>query len=338
MTATLLDISDISIRLWRDGELICDSPSVAHINGANVTFGEQALAKSRSEPQGLYARHWSAIDSTPLVHTTKVARHHADLIYRHLTEIKKQHDLSGDIVVSVPSELVTEQLSLLIGIAQSLELNIVGLVDSSVANVAGGTPRNALIQYVELSQFRSVIATISTNGLASFESAQQIESLGQDYFTNLCLSWVADCFLDQARFDPLQQAQTEQLIFDYLASWLKALNDSPNVNVEIEHLDRRHSVSLSRNALLEVLRPAVAMVTESIDLTCPVLLSHRFSIYPRELFSALVESTELTFSSPYAIFETIGNQLDNIRCEPAEILYTRELEIAPTTPEPTDGA
>lgn len=339
MTATLLDISDISIRLWKDGELICDSPSVAHINGTNVAFGEQALAKSRREPQGLYARHWSLIDSVPLAHATKVARHHADLIYRHLTEIKKQHELTGDIVVSVPSELANEQLSLLLGIIQSLELNVVGLVDSAVANVASETALAGSTQYIELSLFRTVIAKISTNGKARFESVQQIESLGQDYFTNLCLSWVADCFLDQARFDPLQQAHTEQLIFDYLTSWLEALSNTPNINVEIEHLGRRHSVSLSRNALLEVLRPAVALITEAVDLECPVILSHRYRIYPFELFNDLKQRAKLTVASASAIFGTIDNQLSNILCEPEEVRYTRELAIVSTTPaEPADGS
>ena len=339
MTVTLLDIGDMSIRLWQEGELVCDSPSVAHSNRANLTFGKQALAKSRSEPQGLYSRHWSTIDTAPLGRATKTARHHADLVYRHLAELQKQYSPIDDLIIMVPSGLNTKQLSLLLGITQSLSFNVVGLVDSAVANVAC-IPSNASVnQFIELGSFRTTVAKVLRNGRATFESLQSIESVGQDYLTKLCLDWVADCFLDQARFDPLQQAETEQLIFDHLESWLGALDSAPNINVEIQHLERRHSVSLSRNALLEKLHPTIELLTETIDPKYPVVLSYRFNLLPSALFNRLADKTAVIRTNSNDAFIAVEQQLEDVLCAPEEIVFTRQLAINPTTSrEQADGS
>jgi hypothetical protein len=340
---TLIDVSDISIRLWKNGALLCDSPSAAHIDDATILFGEQALAKSRSEPQGFCAAHWSALDLIPLKRASKAARHHADLVYRHLESLSTEYGPLENIIFIVPGDLNHEQLALLLGIAQSLKLNVVGMVNSAVANAVCTKDSYPSVQYLELGLFRTTISTISMNEQAHFESAQNIERAGQDYLSNLGVKWVADCFLDQARFDPLQHAHTEQVIFDHLDSWIGALAQSSNINVEIEHLGRHHSVSLSRNVLLDALRPGVKLVTEALNPELPVVLSHRFNIYPEELFETFTGRFNFIKKTPLEVFTAVDGRLQNIVCSPDEIAFTRQLNVEPsanaalTSVEQADG-
>lgn len=327
MTPTLIEISDVSIRLWKNGALLCDSPSVAHVEGTSILFGEQALAKSRSEPQGFCALHWSRVDLTPLHRANRVARHHADLIYRHLEYLHAQHGPLEDIVFIVPSDLNYTQLALLLGIAQSLKLGVVGLVDAAVANVINENVDFPSVQFLELGQFRTTISKVSINDHARFESTQSIERAGQDYLSNLSVKWIADCFLDQARFDPLHQAQTEQIIFDHIDSWIESLSLAPNINVEIEHLGRRHGVSLSRSALLEVLSSGVKSIVEAIDSKLPIVLSQRFNKYPSEVFNDLGKQTRLVKKSSLEVFAAVEERLQEIVCSADEISFVRELDI-----------
>lgn len=329
MTYTLIEINDISLRVWRDGSLVCESPGIIHANPGGMLFDESALAKSRSEPLGLRAHHWSNIDLVPLKRPDKIARHHADLVYRHLEHLQKKHGPLENIIFLLPSEITHEQLGLLLGITKSLKLEVAGLVDIAVANVASLQAAYPQVQYIELSQFRTTISDIRVDNHVSFESLQTLARSGKDYLTNLGISWVADCFLEQARFDPLEQAQTEQIIFDKLDTWVEMLGQSGNINVALEHLDRRREVSLAKSALLKSLLPGLSPIAEALTNETPVILSHRFNMYPRELFQDLFGEREIIRRKPFELFESLESWTAEITSRAEEMVFVRTLSRQP---------
>ena len=287
MTSTFIDISDAQLGVYQDGNLVRECPGVAHLGKAGVAFGHDALAISRHEPRELMDKYWAQLDSVPLAKPHHAFRHHADLAYRQLSMLVEEIAPIGDVYFIVPSAYRRKELQLLLGIAKALELNVASFIDRSVASIAALEVTTPHAQFIDLSFHRTCVSQVSITDKVSFINAQTLERVGKVYLNELALNWIADSFLDQARFDPLAHAATEQALFDELMTWLASLRNSEHINIGLDFHGRRHEVSLSKVDLISTLKPGIELIASAIDKTTPTILSSQFACYPAEVRSVL---------------------------------------------------
>ncbi|MGR8948629.1 MAG: hypothetical protein ACU84Q_11310 [Gammaproteobacteria bacterium] len=324
MAPTIIDLNDANISIYQNGKIICECPGIAHVSDRGLLFGNDAVAVSRYEPQGLADKFWTQLDFVALVKRQKSLRHHADYAYRQLASLSEEFGPFTDIIFIIPSDYNRGNLQVLLGIAQSLELKVLCFVDRAVASIASTETANQRVQYLDLSLHRTSITQLDLTTRVAYDGSQTLERIGQCYFDELTINWIADSFLDQARFDPLEHAATEQILFNQLNVWLIELAQSAHINVGLDFHGRRHEVSLAKVDLLNRFKPSVSTIAAALRDNVNVFLSAQFARYPGELFSAI----NATVIDKLSMFDSVSKNLPAFRGDDDQVRLIRSLEAS----------
>ena len=327
MSVTLIDINDVELRLYREGGEVVTSPGVVHFDSGGIVFGKEARAMLRSNPQGAFDKFWSQLDEVPITAGPRGIRHHADLAYQHLYHLSREHGPFNNVFFLVPSDYSRAKLSLLLGIAQALQLEVKGFIDNAVANIACLTLEQEAAYFLDMGLHRTCVSRLEVKQRIRFTSSQTLERSGKNHLGDVVTNWIADCFLDQARFDPLQDAVSEQLLFDQQDEWIHQLRKAAHINIGLEQHGRLHEISLARDELISVLTPAFAALAAPLAASAEVVLSHHFKIYPDELLSKL----NAKLAGQTAALETVTACLPELLSGENEVRLCRSLHNAKMT-------
>ena len=121
----LLDCNDASLRLWNEDEALW-SPGIAWFTEGQYRFGEPAWLQARRAPREINNRFWHRLSTQPLSPALGPARHTADLVHAHLEALLGDgHD---DLMLAIPGAMESGQLSLLLGILQTLPVTALSLI------------------------------------------------------------------------------------------------------------------------------------------------------------------------------------------------------------------
>ena len=139
----------------------------------------------------------------------------AELAYAQLESLwKKTGQGVADVVLVVPGAYRTEQLGLLLGLAQECGMPVRALVDAAAAASVRPYPKQQLL-YVDAGFYRVSVTLVDQNGEAQVRTEHALaQGLGgvHDMFARR----VADHFVRATRFDPFAHADTEQALYDRL--------------------------------------------------------------------------------------------------------------------------
>ena len=124
----LLDCNDAALRLWQDGEGIW-SPGITWFAGGQYQFGEPAWQRARLSPREINNRFWHRLSTQPLSPALGRARHTDDLVHAHLQTLLG--DVPGDVRLAIPGTMEPAQLSLLLGILQTLPVTARSVIHRS---------------------------------------------------------------------------------------------------------------------------------------------------------------------------------------------------------------
>ncbi|MFT4562677.1 MAG: hypothetical protein ACI9BW_002424, partial [Gammaproteobacteria bacterium] len=207
------------------------------------------------------------------------ARHHADLAFRHLQSIHETADNPQPLILAIPGGFTTEQLALLLGIAQACDITTVGLVDSAVASAAScAAPGD--YQHIEIQQHRTVITGLHVSAEVSRDTVEVLDGIGYQKLEQIAVAFLADRFLEQCRFDPLHRADTEQLLFNNLPRWLQALSTQTEIDVQLNFRKSQFTANVTKAGLLRVLRPCYDEITNRLSGNSSCLVGSRLSALP----------------------------------------------------------
>ena len=229
--AALLDLNDAALALW-NGDSVLRSPGYARWHDERYHFGLGAQAEARLHPRQLSTRYWSQLSLQPLVPALGPARHSADLVHTQLQDMLAQQPASP-LLLAVPGHFSRDQLSLLLGILETLPTEVAGLVHRSAAIAAQtGIAEGS---HVELQLHQTVVTPLTKQDdrvLAG--EAQTVPGFGWLWLLDRLADGVAAQFVEQTRFDPQRKASSEQTLYDELPALLAALVQHSEYRLEIE--------------------------------------------------------------------------------------------------------
>ena len=282
----LLDCNDASLRLWHEGEAIW-SPGIAWLSDGRYQFGQAAWAQSRRAPREINNRFWHRLSTQPLSPSLGQARHTADLVHAHLETLLGQS--TDDLALIIPGAMEPDQLSLLLGILQTLPVDTRGVVHRSALV---GSYLGASCAHIELHLHQASITTVSVDaGHAHAGATQLLPGHGLLGLMDDIAERIAEKFVAQTRFDPQRRAETEQVLYEKIPELLQALSAQSEVSCTIEGHTARVSADALRSvgeALSRVIAPLLPAGTEHVALdallsTLPGLtFSHATSAVPPE--------------------------------------------------------
>ena len=242
-----LDVSDGGVLgVGDDGAIFGPSAGVALVEPERVVFGGDALAACRLRPRQLASEFWARLDDEPLGPPFPAGLRSVDLVRGHLESVwRDARKDTREVLLAVPGGYDERQLGRLVGIAESLELPVAGAVDAALAAASAGFTGERLL-HVELGQRRALVTQIRQGAALVRERVAAIDRWGADEVLEAQMRGAADAFVQQARFDPLHDAASEQALFDRLPGWVAALERSESFAAVLPAAGREVETTLTR--------------------------------------------------------------------------------------------
>jgi len=229
--------------LWRDGE---DTflMGVAWFSEGRYQFGQTAWQQARRAPREINNRYWHRLSTQPLSPALGPARHTADLVHAHLQALLA--DVSGDLALVIPGAMEPAQLSLLLGIIETLPVTPSAVVHRSALVGAGIGEQCA---HVELHLHQASITPVHMiDGMATTGDTQLLPGFGLLGLIDDIAEIIGQQFVSQTRFDPQRRAETEQALYEQIPGLLNALATQGEVSCSVEG----HTARISADTLRTV--------------------------------------------------------------------------------------
>ena len=278
----IIEINDAGLTAADANGLRLTSPGYAVFDGKVLHVGDAAFTQARLNPRRTYDRFWSQLDQQPLNRAAGDANSHADLAYFHLRDFWENLKQDTDeVIFAVPGDFGKPQLALLLGIAQTLEIPVNGLVATAVAaaaSVAGDAPR----LYLDAELHRMTATQVSGGSALALGTHREVSKQGIASLYDAWATMIAERFVQDTRYDPLHQAAAEQKLYERLPEWLTGLQGREHARFELQVGQRSHHVEIS---ITELQQAAASIYQSIIDVTgtahgAIVLLSHTLADLP----------------------------------------------------------
>ncbi len=258
MTTFLIELRDHAISVRSADELLARSPGYASVAGDVPVFGETARAQSRLHPRHTFNQFWSNLALDPLPIKSKQFRHSADLAYSHLDGLTRALNLD-DVVIAAPASYSRAQLGVLLGIVKQCNFKTVGLVDLALLQATATPAEECIVIDLQLQQallgsFRKV------DGHLLGERTVAVPSSGLVALQDAWLNMISDEFINQTRFDPQRNAETEQYLLNQLGTWIAACQASGEVTAEINLKGSVHQARLTYAQFEQRAQPIFARI------------------------------------------------------------------------------
>lgn len=226
----ILDINDAQLALATN-EGLETSSGIALLSGGGYRFGSDAALELRRKPLETRTDYWASLNTQSLSSSFGTARHSADLVYAHLKDLLESTGDLDDLVIVTPANVSDQQLSLLLGILQSLAVDISAVVDRSLIATHSGSEHSVHIE----TQWRQalIVQIVESEGERSVRETKPLPGLGLLDLHEQILERCADRCVEQTRFDPRRSAESEQQLWNALPNLLGALKATAEHSVSL---------------------------------------------------------------------------------------------------------
>ncbi len=230
-------LNDAGITFVNEEKIICQEPGFALIENNNLITGSEAFANASIKPRQIQNEYWSNLQIELLSDYKFKNFSSADLVNSQLKKIWQSASKKNDqLVIAIPAYMSHENIGLLLGIAEELNIPVTYVCDAAVCATRRQYKDAALI-HLDLSLHSILLTRINQKGCAQIDRSVIVKDCGLLSLYEKWLSIISEAFVRQSRFDPLHSADTEQLIRDQLPYWLLKASSSSVINLEIKFGD-----------------------------------------------------------------------------------------------------
>lgn len=261
-----IDLNDAGIALAVRDRLLLESPGYGLPEPGGCLVGEAARARAWIAPRSVHHRFWDDLSTADLLRPVPGTATVADLASHHLATLwSSVRDSADELIVAVPSHYDKHQLGLLLGIAATLDLPVIGLIDRALAASRAPQPGRTLM-YLDVHLHRITLTVLAQSERLRVIRVGVLPDIGILALETVWATLVAEQFVAETRFDPLRRGEIEQDLRNRLPSWLRALNQRDEWLVEMQAGDgRTHAVHLERRKVLESAAVAYRRIADFIE-------------------------------------------------------------------------
>jgi hypothetical protein len=180
---------------------------------------------------------------------SEIAQSAAELAFAQLDSLWKRYGAGADdAVLVVPGHIRGEQLGLGLGLANECGIEVRTIVATAVAASVRPYPGRQLL-YVDAGLYRVAATLVEQGSEAIVSSEQSVITTGLASLTEGFARRIAELFVRATRFDPLQGAETEQMLYDRLPAWLEKLREHERIEVTLPQHGEEQRITVDRDAL-----------------------------------------------------------------------------------------
>ena len=268
-----------------------ESPGFALPRKKELLVGKTAEKKAHIFPRQIQNHFWDQLNSEPLKQTGKnFPQNHAEIAFRHLSTIWQQLQTHGDeIVMAVPSFYDREQLGLILGIAQELDMPIKGFMPLALAAASQASTEKMLL-YLDIHLHRIEVVYLEQDEQLTLRDSATSSGNGRIHLYRQLADMIAQEFVRTTRFDPFHRAKSEQELYDRLPGILSHFQHNSSMLFEITGRTAPYSITLEHDRIIqkaesvysEILRLVKRMQNkrENGQTSLVLQLSHRLARLP----------------------------------------------------------
>lgn len=348
MSLNVIELNDRGIKVGDESGIIVQSPGFALVVDDKLEVGETAEQQARLQPTNSFNKYWHDLNLEPISHGNKF-RHYADLAYAQLVHLAEVWEINNDVIFAVPGNFSRQQLAILLGLAQQSPFTTVGVVDSALA-AAVTAAQSEHIVFADIQLHQVVLTKLAiVNDHLITEGVVQIPGVGNQNFMNLMMQIATDIFIQQCRFNPQHNAESEQQLYNELPKWLLQDVKEKTLQLELKSASAMHTAKFPRATLISSLNEYYKKINEQIsaialDNNTQLLLSKALSELPgfqaslNQNCSVAIVEDHLVNAACYQYRDIINSSDEGIHLVtkfPVESLGPKETES--DTPEATDN-
>ena len=282
MSLKIIELNDRAIHVGDETGVILQSPGFALADGTTVLLGEAAERQARLQPTNSYNKFWHELSLDPISHGNNF-RHFADIAYAHLMHLSEEAEIGGDVIFAVPGNFTRQQLAILLGLVQHTPFSASGVVDSAVAAAALAAEASNIV-YIDLQLHQAVVTRLSTSsGHLQAGTTIQVPGVGSQNFMDLMMQMATGMFIQQCRFNPQHNAESEQQLYNELPGWLAEAEEG-NLILELRAGETLHTAKMPRESLINTLGGHFKKINEQL---APMLAEHDTQIVVSPAMAAL---------------------------------------------------
>jgi hypothetical protein len=246
-----IDINDAGIAVADATGVLGVEPGFAVIDRGRILTGDEAVALARLRPRHASNRFWSALSLEPGSAGADLPSA-AELAHAQLAAIwQKAGQAWTDVLLVVPAGYRSEQLGLLLGLAQECGMPVRALVD--VAAAAGHRPYpDCQLVYLDAGLYRVTATVLEQGADVAVRAEHALLQSGLMGLMDAFARRIADAFVRATRFNPFRHAETEQALYDRLPGWLDAWRIEERLELKLPYAGDDVSVTVGRDEVLGV--------------------------------------------------------------------------------------
>ena len=251
MTVAILELNDQNLIIQAEDCTQHTEPGFAQLTANGIITGDSARAVAWQQPQQSYNQYWRQFNQLALPSKQRWARHHADIAFAQIKQLVAAVGSPEQLILSVPGSFSDEQLSLLLGLASAVPVEIVAVIDSALASSAG-QDNDALV--IELQLQQAVVTRLTkVDDRQQITDQEVIPDLGVMQLYNAVARHISDQLIADYRYDPLHTSDGEQLIYDQLPHWLMQLGWEDEISVTVPSAQGDLNLVLRKQQIAEIL-------------------------------------------------------------------------------------
>ena len=251
MTVAVLELNDQNLIIQAEDGTQHTEPGFAQLTANGIITGDSARAVAWQQPQQSYNQYWRQFNQLALPSKQRWARHHADIAFAQIKQLVAAVGSPEQLILSVPGSFSDEQLSLLLGLASAVPVEIVAVIDSALASSVG-QDSDALV--IELQLQQTVVTRLTkVDDRQQITDQEVIPDLGVMQLYNAVARHISDQLIADYRYDPLHTSDGEQLIYDQLPHWLMQLGWENEITVTVPSAQGDLNLVLRKQQIAEIL-------------------------------------------------------------------------------------
>lgn len=226
MTTLAIEINDASLVVADAQRVRASEPGYALVErGKIVATGTEAYRQWRLKPRQVSSTFWANLGLAEGSAGVEGVASAADLAYAQLDALWKAHGSGArEVVLVVPARYGAPELGLLLGLAQEVGVPVRAMVDAAVGASTKPYPGRQLV-YADAALHRVGVTPLSQSEQVAAGRESALETVGLTKLTESLAHRVAELFVLATRFDPFREAASEQLVYDRLPDWLRAVHE-----------------------------------------------------------------------------------------------------------------
>ena len=266
MSIKVIELNDSAVSVSDETGLLIQSPGFAVVGDRGLEVGRAAEQQARLRPTSSFNKFWHQLSLEPLGYSVGNVRHFADLAYAHLLHVAEEANLDGDVIFAVPGNFTSQQLAILLGLARQCPFSPVGVVDAALASAMKLVEKPNMV-FADIQLHQALLTRFSiTDGHLQRESVVQIPEAGLQSFINLVMQFATSLFVQQCRFNPQHNAESEQQLYNALPEWLGQFGENrSSLLMEIKTANAVHQAKVPWETLIQKLSDFYARIRQQID-------------------------------------------------------------------------